>query len=106
MLNFLSKTLFVCLMSVSAISAAEKIYIDDESLDYKQDSFHIHIGNNVWLETDTVHRDKSGLYTFDTNLLRSKSIKNEFKKTWKCPYCYQYWPLGTKCQNSECPSKY
>jgi hypothetical protein len=98
--------IILCALSISSISASEKIYIDDDSLEHKQDCFHIHQGHNLWLETRTVHRDSRGLFTFEGSLLRSKSLKSEYKKTWKCPYCYQYWPIGTACQNQDCPSKY
>ena len=96
------------LIAFSNISyASDKIYINDDDLDHKQDSFHIHVGHNVWIETDTIHRDSTGLYTFENRLLRSKSsIKCEYNKKWKCPYCYTYWPIGTPCQNKDCPSKY
>lgn len=93
--------------SISAINLSEKMYINDEDLDYKNDSFKIHIGHNVWIETDTIHRDETGLYTFENRIFREKNgIKEETQKKWKCPYCYQYWPIGTACQNKDCPSKY
>lgn len=110
MLKQFSKLFVLSLMmlsSVSAINASEKMYINDEDLDYKQDSFRIHTGHNVWIETDTIHRDESGLYTFEDRIVRSKvGVKSEYKKKWKCPYCYQYWPIGTACQNEDCPSRY
>lgn len=93
----------------SALNASEKIYIDEEELNTSQDAFHIHIGNNVWIETNTVHRDKTGLYTYENNILSSTDKNTQqfgYQKTWKCPYCYNYWPIGTPCQNPSCPSKY
>jgi hypothetical protein len=100
------KILSTMILCITTISASEKIYIDEDQLDHKEDCFHIHIGGNVWLETEIIHRDKTGMYTFDSRLLRSKKLATEYKKTWKCPYCYQYWPIGTACKNPECPSKY
>ena len=96
-------TMMICAFS---LSASEKIYIDDDQLEHKHDCFHIHQGHNVWLETKTVHRDSTGLFAFETSLLRSKNLTSEYKKTWKCPYCYRYWPIGTACQNNDCPSRF
>lgn len=84
---------------------AERMYIDEEQFSTKGDSFYIHTGHNVWLETNTVHRDATGLYTFESNLNRSLT-KMEYERKWKCPYCYMYWPVGKACANKDCPSKY
>lgn len=93
--------------SISSIHAYERMYINSDDFDNSQDSFKIHIGHNVWIETDTVHRDETGLYTFENSIIRSKTgNKTDYQKRWKCPYCYQYWPIGTACQNKDCPSKY
>jgi len=102
----IKKFLITTMLCFVPLIAIEKIYIDDDQLDHKHDAFHIHQGNNVWLETSTVHRDKTGMYTFDSHILRSKKLSSEYFKRWKCPYCYMYWPLGTACQNPDCPSKY
>ena len=107
MLKFIKKLCLSSLFILSNVNATDKMYIDKNDLDDSQDTFHIHIGENVWIETNTVHRDTSGLYTFEKDVkrdLREKSI--EYKKKWKCPYCSMYWPIGTACQNKECPSKY
>jgi hypothetical protein len=86
----------------------DKVYIDEDELNLRNDAFHIHIGDNVWIQTNTVHKDMTGLFTFENSIARSlnKSFKSEYEKKWKCPYCYQYWPIGKKCQNEYCPSKY
>ena len=87
----------------------EKMYIDESDLSVNGDAFHIHIGHNVWLMTNTVHRDSSGLYTFEGNLNRSITgtrMGDGYERKWKCPYCYHYWAIGTACQNSSCPSRY
>ena len=87
--------------------SSAKMYIDEDELAVKGDAFHIHIGHNVWLVTNTVHRDSTGLYTFDSNLSRfANGPKMEYERQWKCPYCYSYWPIGKSCQNRECPSRY
>ncbi len=85
----------------------DKVYIDEDDLTTKSDSFHIHIGDNVWIETNTVHRDHTGLFTYECSIVKSlKGFSTGYEKKWKCPYCYQYWPIGKKCQNEYCPSKY
>ena len=87
----------------------EKVYIDDDEFkaNTQGDAFHIHLGNNVWLVTNTVHRDSSGLYSYECNIKRHMDGKQfQYEKKWKCPYCYQYWPVGKPCANKECPSKY
>lgn len=86
------------------LDASEKMYIDENELSMKGDAFHIHIGHNIWLVTNSVHRDCTGLYAFKRNLVSDMHM--EYEKKWRCPYCYHYWPLGTACQNRDCPSKY
>ena len=83
---------------------SDRIYIDCDELDSSEDRFRIHMGQNIWMETSTIHRDTTGVYTFESNIERSPT--SEYVKTWKCPYCFRFWPLGTACQNRECPSKY
>ena len=101
------------LLSVASIANAEfshlhdKVYIDEEQLNFKSDAFHIHVGENMWIETNTVHRDSSGLFTFESSIHRSmRGPQAAYEKKWRCPYCYSYWPIGKKCQNDDCPSKY
>lgn len=100
----------LCLVSFG-IHADEKVYIDNDDLNTTaQDTFRIHIGHNVWIEANAVYRDKTGLFTFESNISRSamcgKGVYAGYEKTWKCPYCYHYWPIGKPCQNPDCPSKY
>ncbi len=99
----------LCLMlcfSLSTLCASEKIYIDKKELSQIGDSFHIHVGHNIWLVTDTIHKDCSGLYTLESRLLRAQKNNEGYVRHWKCPYCYMYWDVGTRCQNKECPAKY
>lgn len=102
--------IFVLTISLfSTLMASPKMYIDSKELDTEHDSFHIHLGHNVWIETNRVNRDRTGLFTFENDILRSpnRNCRDfEAQKTWKCPYCYHYWPLGTPCQNPDCPSRY
>lgn len=97
----------ICLGYLSASNVCEKMYIDEDEFALKGDAFHIHIGHNVWLVTNTVHRDQSGLFSYECNISRSMvGMKVEYEKQWKCPYCYHYWPIGKPCANKDCPSRY
>lgn len=98
--------IFLLLSSVSF--ADDKMYLDEEQIKTTVDKFYIHQGGNVWIHTPTIHRDKHGLFTFESDLGRIKDGFNVwgYEKTWRCPYCNQHWPIGQKCQNSSCPSKY
>jgi len=95
----------------AAFQIKDKMYIDVDSFkaNTKGDEFYIHVGNNVWLVTHSIHRDASGVFAYEENLsktLGGPGYKCEYEKKWKCPYCYNYWPIGTACQNKDCPSKY
>lgn len=92
---------------ISQQQEEDKMYIDDEEMKSTPDSFHVHLGNNVWVRTNTVHRDKHGLFTYKACIAKSMlGAKYGYEKSWKCPYCYKYWPIGTPCQNKDCPSRY
>lgn len=113
---FLSLAMICVSFCISAdiSSYDERIYIDDEELCCEQNGFWIHEGNNVWVRTETVHRDCTGLFTHECSIARfvdNKTPKPDHKKptyekSWKCPYCYTYWPIGKSCENASCPSKY
>jgi hypothetical protein len=94
----------ICLLT-SALSASDRIYIDEKEIDNSIDCFHIHVGGNIWLVSDTIHRDNTGLCTLESSLIRRPSSA-EYEKKWKCPYCNVYWPVGKPCQNADCPSRY
>jgi len=104
--------LMTVISSVSAFTMPDKIYVDSKEMDTTQDRFRIHLGHNVWVEANTMYRDESGMFTLESNLIRgmgngiAKDVKGEYERTWKCPYCYKYWPVGQACQNKDCPSKY
>lgn len=117
MLKLVKRMSVLCLLSLCTVSTLsafdldlpEKMYIDEDDFSTKGDAFHIHIGHNVWLVTSTVHRDKTGLFTYECNVNRSLGINGHqmaYEKQWKCPYCYSYWPIGKPCGNKDCPSKY
>jgi len=109
-LGLLSMLAFSNLFSVETPSLLERMHIDDDEfrVDSAHDAFYIHVGNNVWLVTNSVHRDDTGLFSYERDLRKSSGsdLTMEYEKKWKCPYCYQYWPLGKSCGNSNCPSKY
>jgi|HubBroStandDraft_2_1064218.scaffolds.fasta_scaffold00031_58 hypothetical protein len=87
------------------ICANDRIYINSEELDCNEAVFMFHIGENIWLKTIALHRDETGLYTFESEI-ETEGLKTEYQKMWKCPYCHRYWPIGKACQNPDCPSKY
>jgi hypothetical protein len=83
----------------------DKLYIDEEEMKSSPDAFYIHLGNNLWVHTNAVNKDTRGTYTYRASIARSM-VTAGYEKTWRCPYCYHYWPVGTPCQNKDCPSKY
>lgn len=87
----------------------DKVYLDADTFqaNTKGDEFHIHLGNNVWISTNVVNRDSTGMFTYQRSVRTTYNGTNvEYEKNWKCPYCYNYWPIGTACQKVDCPSKY
>jgi len=98
--------LFVC----TSMHASEKMYFDelDLNVNVDDDFFYIHTSGNVWLETSTIHRDKTGAFTYVNSISKRASIENsmQFEKKWKCPYCFRLYPIGTPCSYKDCPSKY
>lgn len=114
--RLISAFLFLLVITSSTFSYAavfhsgDKVYIDPDSFkaNTKGDEFYIHTGHNIWLVTHTINRDATGLFSYESNLSRSMEPgqKADYVKRWKCPYCYSYWPIGTPCQNPDCPSKY
>jgi hypothetical protein len=99
---------FCGICNCSEDKSNDKVYIDEEEMKGSEDSFYIHLGHNTWLHTNTVHRDSTGLYTYQASIAKcmrgAKQV--QYEKKWKCPYCYNYWPIGTACQNLDCPSRY
>lgn len=93
--------------SCNAAELPEKIYINEDEFKSEQNSFYVHLGHNEWISTNCVHRDETGLFTYDCHVAKTiRGRECSYQKTWKCPYCYQHWPIGTPCQNKYCPSKY
>lgn len=95
------------LTSLCAFDAKEKIYIDSKEMDMSQDRFKIHVGHNEWIETTSLTRDEMGLYTLEANIIRpANATSGEYVRQWKCPYCFNWWPMGRSCKNPNCPSKF
>lgn len=101
-----SSIMTIFIFSNIALTASERMYIDENELDSTENCFHIHMGDNFWIETQTIHRDDSGLYTLEKNIIRNKNKSSDYERKWKCPYCNRYWKVGQACQNEECPSRY
>ena len=104
----MKKLLLMALLCTSSMYASEsideeKIYIDTNDLSEDVDSFHIHLGHNVWIETNAVHKDCTGTFTYQCNVMHRNA---QYEQKWKCPYCYHYWPMGSSCKNPNCPSKF
>lgn len=87
---------------------SQRIYIDSQELDVDglSDSFVIHIGGNEWVETSNLYRDETGLYTLCCQIKPSVINQCAYEKKWKCPYCYNLYPIGQACTKADCPSKY
>lgn len=99
----------IFLSTASALELEDKMYINENQLKSSYDRFHIHLGENVWIETTALNRDEQGLFTFETNIIteaNSKSFNDEYVKKWQCPYCHKFWPYGSACQNTGCPSRF
>lgn len=103
--------LILSLMTITSLSAFQKpnidkkMYLDENEVQINPESIYIHTGNNIWIETQSITRDATGLYTFESNINYYWG-EEAAKKKWKCPYCYRYYDVGVACDNSECPSKY
>jgi len=83
----------------------ERIYFDPDDFPIGEESFHIHVGENIWIETTTVHRDVTGFFTYSADIFCVPGSM-AYQKQWKCPYCNRYWPMGQPCGNADCPSRF
>ena len=96
----------VFLFSFFALNAyEERFYFNFDEMDRNDSVFHIHVGENRWIQTKAVQADTTGLFTYVSNIYTEPGSL-EYKKQWRCPYCNMYWPEGTACQNAKCPSRY
>lgn len=100
----MNKIILAALLCSSSLAYAVKPAIDSEKYYFTIDelcctcfdSFYIHIGENNWEKTDTIHRDNGGMYYYE----------GKDSKEWKCPYCLMFFKLGKPCENKQCPSTY
>ena len=94
--------------SLSAFSVPDRYYIDSEELDCSGTRFRIHTGHNMWIETEALYSDNTGLYTMESQILRhtTNDGRVEYVRQWKCPYCHCLWDEGKSCGNPDCPSRY
>jgi hypothetical protein len=88
-----------------SLHADEKLYVDCNEVDMSTGIIYVHTGNNVWISAGAIHRGCNGLFVCESEISKSVS-RSGYEKSWKCPYCYQYWPIGKPCGNPSCPSKY
>ncbi len=82
-----------------------KMYFDVQDMPIDDDAFHIRTGSNEWLVTNSIHRDPSGFYSYESDIIRIPGSL-EYQKHWQCPYCHIFWPENVACQNPRCPSRY
>src|SRR6187455_886318 len=81
----------------------DRFYIAIEDIDPKEEDCRVHVGGNRWIETNSLHKDENGFYTYEMDI---HTIDDSYEKKWCCPYCYSYWPIGSSCENPDCASKY
>jgi hypothetical protein len=82
-------------------STDARVYIDEFT--HQEDSFYAHLGENIWVPTQHLACDDTGIFTYKRSIYQ---LDKEITKKWKCPYCHRLWPVGVACQNPDCPSKY
>jgi len=97
------KMLCLFLMCIGSLGANEKIYLDIDDVVPEEQTFHIPEGGNVWLMSNVIRSENRGFYIYESDIITSPQ---GYEKMWRCPYCNNYWPIGQKCQNPSCPSKY
>lgn len=91
-------------MPMQAKNTHDRVYLDETEMEVKNGLIHVHTGHNVWIRYKCAKIDSTGLYSYDSQLVRD--THNLMERTWKCPYCHRHWPLKTSCQNEDCPSRY
>lgn len=105
----LIKAILASLMLISCAYASDttdRVYIDEKELEIGEDCFYIHTGENMWIKTQALTRDATGLYIMET--MSELDCPNEagYVRHWKCPYCNYYWEEGKPCTNPKCPRLY
>ena len=82
------------------VTNQDKIRFDNADLEITDDKIFLHVENQK-IEINAVRLDEKGFFLFEEDILAYNLIR---EKTWKCPYCFYYWPIGQKCQNKNCPT--
>ena len=93
------KILFIGLLMIASLSANTKMYVSEEDIEIGECAIWVHRGGNMWEEALAISSEEHGVYFVE-------QPKGQQVKKWKCPYCHMMWPIGKKCQNVDCPSKY
>lgn len=95
------------LFDLERVGDDDKLYIDEDEMKSGDEAFYVHLGNNVWIYTNSVNKDQKGLFIYRASIARNiERNMSGFEKKWKCPYCFNFWPMGQACGNKDCPSKY
>lgn len=108
MRHFLKNIVFlICFFSSTCLSATHlnnsyqaKLYFSSNNLEIYDSAIYIHLENTL-IETNVIRTDQNGLYVLECDITKYEAEK---ERKWKCPYCHHWWPIGQKCQNSECPT--
>jgi len=111
MLKILKKLCIPCLVFLglfSELNASHRLYFNIEEMGTERGIYYIPSGQGIWVESYQVHQDETGYYVLESDLVSPEDaelLNPELAKTWKCPYCYHYWPIGVwLCPNKDCPS--
>lgn len=67
---------------------------------------HTHVGQNIWIYDGVDNGIEMPIPQCSVSEDSYNTMEFGDEKTWKCPYCHHYWPMGTPCQNESCPSRF
>ena len=84
----------------------EKIYVQNESCDFRQDNEGYYIRTkkrDEWIRSSEMHRDCKGFFTYLSKVDKEQDSAGTPIRYWQCPYCDKWWPKGFDCGNSNCP---
>jgi hypothetical protein len=85
----------------------ELIYAEEsEGFCPTADGYYIKVGGNRWIQSQEVHRNAKGLFTYLSKVRKIEGPGGATLIMWQCPYCDEWWPENISCQNSRCPSTY
>lgn len=112
MKNFIKAIIFlICAFSSVSVFAShnddsftpkyqDKLYFESNDLEISGNAIYIHLENNL-IESNVVRTDEKGFYIFENDII---NYNIDWDNKWKCPYCFNWWELGEKCQNKDCPT--